>query len=189
MPLYDCMLLLKPHVTKESLMDLVARVGKHVYSRNGVLTEIKSFGTVQLGYGVKKLDGRYYQISYGLTELNYFLYHLEGEALDIVETVPQQLRLLTLVLSAGKLMQMTMMTPPTINDELHYLNKEDRLLRWLLVKHRDIKFGLESLDEEDGKSELKRLRRTIFDYDDDKEEEEDDEDEYPEEEQEEERKE
>ncbi|KAM7511619.1 hypothetical protein LguiB_010494 [Lonicera macranthoides] len=150
MPLYDCMLLLKPHVTKESLMDLVARVGKHVYSRNGVLTEIKSFGTVQLGYGVKKLDGRYYQ---------------------------------------GKLMQMTMMTPPTINDELHYLNKEDRLLRWLLVKHRDIKFGLESLDEEDGKSELKRLRRTIFDYDDDKEEEEDDEDEYPEEEQEEERKE
>ncbi|KDO36358.1 hypothetical protein CISIN_1g034908mg [Citrus sinensis] len=62
MPLYDCMLLLKPHVRKESLMELVARVGKHVYGRNGVLTDITSFGTVQLGYGIKKLDGRYYQL-------------------------------------------------------------------------------------------------------------------------------
>ncbi|XP_028798710.1 uncharacterized protein LOC114754132 isoform X2 [Neltuma alba] len=61
MPLYDCMLLFKPHLKKEPIMDLVARVGKHVYRRNGVLTDIKSFGTVQLGYGVKKLDGRYYQ--------------------------------------------------------------------------------------------------------------------------------
>lgn len=63
MPLYDCMLLLKPHVRKESLMELVARVGKHVYSRHGVLTDITSFGTVQLGYGIKKLDGRYYQVN------------------------------------------------------------------------------------------------------------------------------
>ncbi|KAM1500686.1 hypothetical protein ACFXTO_026270 [Malus domestica] len=49
------------HVRKESLMDLVARVSKHVCRRNGVITDMKSFGTVQLGYGIKKLDGRYYQ--------------------------------------------------------------------------------------------------------------------------------
>ncbi|KAK4711780.1 hypothetical protein R3W88_006293 [Solanum pinnatisectum] len=61
MPLYDCMLLLKPHVKEEALMDLVAKVGKHVYRKNGVLTDLKSFGTVQLGYGIKKLDRRYYQ--------------------------------------------------------------------------------------------------------------------------------
>ncbi|KAE8126130.1 hypothetical protein FH972_020874 [Carpinus fangiana] len=139
MPLYDCMLLLKPHVKKEALMDLVARVGKHVYRRNGVLTDIKSFGVVQLGYGIKKLDGRYYQ---------------------------------------GQLMQMTMMATPNINKELHYLNKEDRLLRWLLVKHRDTKYGLEFVSEDDGKGELSKLSGgSIFDENSD-EDDEDDDDEY-----------
>ncbi|XVE65732.1 hypothetical protein DITRI_Ditri08aG0022900 [Diplodiscus trichospermus] len=128
MPLYDCMLLLKPHVTKEAVLDLVSRVGRHVYSRNGVLTDIKSFGTIQLGYGIKKLSGRYYQ---------------------------------------GQLMQMTMMATPNINKELQYLNKEDRLLRWLLVKHRNTKYGLEFLNEDDGELELSKLPRgNIYDEED-----------------------
>ncbi|XVE86113.1 hypothetical protein DITRI_Ditri18aG0010400 [Diplodiscus trichospermus] len=128
MPLYDCMLLLKPHVTKEAVLDLVSRVGRHVYSRNGVLTDIKSFGTIQLGYGIKKLSGRYYQ---------------------------------------GQLMQMTMMATPNINKELQYLNKEDRLLRWLLVKHRNTKYGLEFLNEDDGELELSKLPRgSIYDEED-----------------------
>ncbi|KAM2552822.1 hypothetical protein TB2_017157 [Malus domestica] len=138
MPLYDCMLLLKPHVRKESLMDLVARVSKHVYRRNGVITDMKSFGTVQLGYGIKKLDGRYYQ---------------------------------------GQLMQMTMMSTPNINKELHYLNKEDRLLRWLLVKHRETKYGQEFLSEEDSKSEFNKLQRSsIYGMNEDEDEDEHDDD-------------
>ncbi|KAJ9163004.1 hypothetical protein P3X46_022727 [Hevea brasiliensis] len=137
MPLYDCMLLLKPHVRKEALMDLVARVGKHVYGRNGVLTDIKSFGTIQLGYGIKKLDGRYYQ---------------------------------------GQLMQMTMMATPNINKELHYLNKEDRLLRWLLVKHRDTTDGLEFLEEDNDKEELGLSEILLSDEEEEEEEEEDDDD-------------
>ncbi|KAL9250672.1 Small ribosomal subunit protein bS6m-like protein, partial [Drosera capensis] len=110
MPLYDCMLLLKPTVLKEALMDLVSRVGRHVIARNGVLTEIKSFGIVELGYGIKKLDGRYFQ---------------------------------------GRLMQMKMMATPNINKELHYLNKEDRLLRWIVVKHRNVELGPTYDDDED----------------------------------------
>ncbi|XP_009764446.1 small ribosomal subunit protein bS6m-like [Nicotiana sylvestris] len=135
MPLYDCMLLLKPHVKNEALMDLVVKVGKHVYRRNGVLADLKSFGTVQLGYGIKKLDGRYYQ---------------------------------------GKLVQMTVMTPPSLNNELHYLNKEDRLLRWLLVKHRDVKFGSDFLSEDDSKAELSSFRSNL--YEDEEEEDDDDDD-------------
>ncbi|KAL6970949.1 Monothiol glutaredoxin-S15, mitochondrial [Sarracenia purpurea var. burkii] len=60
MPLYDCVRLLKSHAKKEFLMGLAARVGKDVYRRNVILNDVKSFGTVQLGYG-KKLDCRYYQ--------------------------------------------------------------------------------------------------------------------------------
>ncbi|XP_043713245.1 30S ribosomal protein S6-like [Telopea speciosissima] len=145
MPLYDCMLLLKPHVKKEALMELVARVGGHVHRSNGVLSDIKSFGTVQLGYGIRKLDGRHYQ---------------------------------------GQLMQMTMMVTPNFNKELQYLNKEDRLLRWLLVKHRDIKYGLEFVVENDRKGELNKFPKSRIyddeDIDDDDDDDDDDDEEYEE---------
>lgn len=62
MPLYDCMLMVKPMVTKEAIAELVARVAARAYQRNGVVTELKSFGKVHLGYGIRKLDGRHFQV-------------------------------------------------------------------------------------------------------------------------------
>lgn len=125
-------------------MDLVSRVGKHIYQRNGVITELKSMGTRHLGYGIRKLDGRYYE---------------------------------------GQLFQMTMMAPPSMNKELHYLNKEDRLLRWLMVKHRDLKMGLDYMQEDTGKMELSKFRSRLFDNEDkdmdfDDDEDDDDDEEY-----------
>ena len=62
----------------------------------------------------------------------------------------------------GQLMQITMMATPNINKELHYLNKEDKLLRWLLVKHRDIKIG--SSEMEDRLDESNRItNRSLYD--------------------------
>ncbi|KAH9610722.1 hypothetical protein KSS87_003673 [Heliosperma pusillum] len=124
MPLYDCVMLLKPHVKREGVLDLIARVGKHVYARNGVITDIKTFQQVELGYGIKKLDGRYFQ---------------------------------------GQIMQMTMMATPNINKELHYLNKEDRLLRWVIVKHRDAKYGLHHVN--DSRSDPSKFPRSEFGLD------------------------
>ncbi|KAG8053073.1 hypothetical protein GUJ93_ZPchr0001g31491 [Zizania palustris] len=133
MPLYDCMLLVKPLVAKESVAELAGRVARRVYQRNGVVTDLKSFGTVQLGYGIRKLDGRHFQ---------------------------------------GQLMQMTMMVPPSFPQELHYLNKEDRLLRWLVVKHRDAVYGLEFINEDEGRNEMSGFRTKndtsdVDEYDDD----------------------
>ncbi|KAK6919085.1 Ribosomal protein S6 [Dillenia turbinata] len=145
MPLYDCMLLLKPTLKQEAILDLIARVGKHVFRRNGVVTEIKPLEKVQLGYGIRKLDGRYYQRR-----------GTKGH---------------------GQLMQMTMMVPPSFNSELHYLSKEDRLLRWLLIKHRDIKYGLDFLSEDDGRRELSRFgRSSLYDKETDEDDDEDNED-------------
>ncbi|KAL0393300.1 UNVERIFIED_CONTAM: hypothetical protein Sradi_2552800 [Sesamum radiatum] len=76
----------------------------------------------------------------------------------------------------GQLMQMTLMTPPSFNSELYYLNKEDRLLRWLLVKHREMKFGMEFFD--DAKSELRSFRSNLYDDENIEEDEEDDDDEH-----------
>ncbi|MQM20215.1 hypothetical protein Taro_053229 [Colocasia esculenta] len=79
----------------------------------------------------------------------------------------------------AQLMQMTMMVPPSFPKELHYLNKEDRLLRWLVVKHRGVKYGIEFLSEEEGQSVLRfpSGNLTAGDDDEDDDDEDDDEDE------------
>lgn len=76
--------------------------------------------------------------------------------------------------SQGHLMQMTMMTPPSFNNELHYLNKEDRLLRWVLVKHRDVRHGEDFLGEDEARRELNKFRSNVYDDNDDIEDDDDD---------------
>ncbi|ERM98200.1 hypothetical protein AMTR_s00095p00137540 [Amborella trichopoda] len=87
------------------------------------------------------------------------------------------LDLSTFGLPQGQLMQMTMMVTPNFNKELHYLNKEDRLLRWLLVKHRDTKYGLEFVT--DSSKDYHQFRRSgMYEDDDDDDEDDDDDSDY-----------
>jgi len=72
-------------------------------------------------------------------------------------------------------MQMSMMATPEINKELHYLNKEDRLLRWLLVKQRNTKFGFD-IHGDEGRLELSKFSQSRLDEED--EDEDDDNEEY-----------
>lgn len=71
-------------------------------------------------------------------------------------------------------MQLTMMTPPSFNSELHYLNKEDRLLRWLLVKHRNTKYGIDFLNDDEPKLDWKLFGNELSDKEDTDESSEDD---------------
>ncbi|XXG40312.1 hypothetical protein AAC387_Pa01g1060 [Persea americana] len=71
---------------------------------------------------------------------------------------------------------MTVMVTPNFNKELHYLIKEDRLLRWLLVKHRDTEYGRQWPPDDDGKGESRKLSGSgLYGV---KDEEDDDEEEY-----------
>lgn len=97
MPLYDFVVMVKPAVDRRGLVELMKRIGERVYSRNGVVTNIKSFGRVNLAYGIKKRDGRFFE---------------------------------------GQMMQMSMMVPPDFPKELNALNKDEKLLRWMLIKSR-----------------------------------------------------
>ncbi|KAJ7527611.1 hypothetical protein O6H91_16G063400 [Diphasiastrum complanatum] len=105
MPLYDFVVMASMKVDRRSITDLLVRVGQRVYAQNGVITDVKSFGKLNLAYHIMKRDGRHYE---------------------------------------GQMMQMTFMAHPQFNKELSYLNKDERILRWMLVKHRGSKW-LESI--------------------------------------------
>eukprot|EP00249_Psilotum_nudum_P002092 c14946_g1_i1 orf=157-684(+) len=61
MPLYDCVLMVKPMVDRRTLVGIMARLGRVVYTNNGVVTDVKSFGNVHLAYPIKKLGTKFYE--------------------------------------------------------------------------------------------------------------------------------
>ncbi|KAH7422810.1 hypothetical protein KP509_12G026800 [Ceratopteris richardii] len=97
MPLYDCVLLLKPRVDRKVAVNVMIKLGRLIYAHKGVVTDVKSFGHIHLAYTIKKLSERF---------------------------------------NEGHMMQMTFMAPPNLHKDLQYLNTENTLLRWILVKNK-----------------------------------------------------
>lgn len=62
MPLYDCVLLLKPTVDRKSVVNVMSTMGRLVCAHKGVITDIKSFGTIYLAYSIKKLSERFDEV-------------------------------------------------------------------------------------------------------------------------------
>jgi len=63
MPLYDFVVMVKPAVDRRNLVEFMTRVGQCVYTRSGVVTNIKSFGRVNLAYNIKKRDRRFSEVN------------------------------------------------------------------------------------------------------------------------------
>ncbi|CAM6106915.1 unnamed protein product [Calypogeia fissa] len=59
MPLYDLVLMVKKGVEKRSVVELLSNLGQRVYATKGVITDVKSYGRVNLAYPMKKRDGRH----------------------------------------------------------------------------------------------------------------------------------
>lgn len=72
------------------------------------------------------------------------------------------------------MMQMTMMVTPKFPKELEYLNKDDKLLRWLLVKYRNTSYGLEFVNESESRGSLYNKYSKSDMFDDDEEDDDDD---------------
>ncbi|CAM6096691.1 unnamed protein product [Calypogeia fissa] len=66
MPLYDLVLMVKKGVEKRSVVELLSYLGQHVYATKGVITDVKSYGRVNLAYPMKKCDGRHNEVGTGL---------------------------------------------------------------------------------------------------------------------------
>lgn len=62
MPLYDVVVMLKTGVVRREVVDLVRAVGSRVIADGGVVCDIKSFGSMQLAYEIKKPDGWHQEV-------------------------------------------------------------------------------------------------------------------------------
>ncbi len=63
MPLYDFVVMVKHAMDRRNFVEFMTRVGQRVYARSDVVTNIKSFGKVNLAYDIKKRDGRFSKVN------------------------------------------------------------------------------------------------------------------------------
>ena len=145
MPLYDVVVMLKASVARREAVDLVRSIGSKVLADGGVICDMKAYGALQLAYEIKKLDGWHQEVRTAYMDVS-----REGEPLgfgpnekyaapsmhrnSLMFIVRELISLCGNGWSQGQMFQMTVNAPPSLNKDLGYLNKDERLLRWMVVK-------------------------------------------------------
>lgn len=64
MPAYELLCLCAPALGKQQLGNIVQRVASVLYSKQAVITDVKSYGDTPLAYKIKGTRGKYEQVSY-----------------------------------------------------------------------------------------------------------------------------
>lgn len=62
MPLYELLALGVPRLPKEEVARMIQRLGRAVYDRGGVITDVKSYGEQPLAYKIRGTSGKYDQV-------------------------------------------------------------------------------------------------------------------------------
>jgi hypothetical protein len=62
MPLYELLCLARPVLQREDLRRMIAKVGRTVYDKGGVVMDVKSYGLHPLAYKIRGVHGKYDQV-------------------------------------------------------------------------------------------------------------------------------
>lgn len=62
MPLYDVICLFKAAAARKEVVEIMASVGRRVYAKNGVVTNVTSYGVQPLGYQIKRQGTRFDEV-------------------------------------------------------------------------------------------------------------------------------
>lgn len=62
MPLYELLALGVPRLPREEVARIIQRLGRAVYDRGGVVTDVKSYGEQPLAYKIRGTSGKYDQV-------------------------------------------------------------------------------------------------------------------------------
>jgi ribosomal protein S6 len=62
MPLYELLCLARPVLQREDLRRMIAKIGRTVYDKGGVVMDVQSYGLHPLAYKIRGVHGKYDQV-------------------------------------------------------------------------------------------------------------------------------
>lgn len=138
MPLYELLALGVPRLPKSEVARIIQRLGRAVYDRGGVVTNVKSYGEQPLAYKIRGTSGKYDQVSRLLGGRRSLLLSPAARALSRPSPPPPpQTHPTQPPTTQAHIWQLDFaVAPQALADLRHELRVDERLLRWAVVKRR-----------------------------------------------------